>query len=143
MVRNLLRKRVVGEYLFHDIHNQVIDTLLEFLPSSASAEYDEAWLVFSGASHVSDLTREEQDVLFRDSVVKLEKKGSGFVISKDLRKRIINFLGKKEAHPAKPTNYKSFDDVLKITDPYMRDVPTKDGNVSRKIQGYRNLNLMK
>jgi len=136
MVRNLMRERVVGERLFHEIHNQVRDTLLDFIPSNAAKDYDECWIIFSESAEVSDLPKELRDELFKYSAVKLKKKGSAFELPTDLNMRIRNFLGPNEKSPNKPSIYKSFKETEKIIAPYKDDE-------GKRLKGHNNLNLMK
>lgn len=139
MLRNLMRERVVGERLFHEIHNQVNDVLMDFLTSSDAKDYDEGWIVFSSSPDVTDLSKEAQDKLFNDSVFKLKKTGSSFVIDDDLNKKVIEFLGPKEVNPKKPQTYVSFDTVKSKIKPYQKD---EMGNVTTKPKGYKNLSFM-
>lgn len=158
MLRNLMRSRVVGERLFHEIHNQVNDTLLSFIRSDDSKDYDEAWILFSSDSRVSDLSAEEQKNLMNNSVFKLKKSGSGFEIGEDLLKRIVDVLGPNEISPEDPKVYKEFavvKDIVKNLPMVDKEVGTnfskwsksKDTGVELnkkiKVPTYRDLNLRK
>jgi dephospho-CoA kinase len=121
MLRNLMRDRVVGERLFHEIHNQVNTVLMDFLQSSDAKDFDEAWIVFSGSSEVSDLSPEAQKELFNNSVFKLSKKGQAFEIPDDLNKKIVEFLGPQEVNPKDPVTYVGYDAVKDKIAPFQAD----------------------
>jgi hypothetical protein len=135
LMRNLLRDRVVDQRLFHEIHNQVNEVLLDFLQSKDARSYDEAWIVFSGDSKVSDLPPAESRVLFNNSVYKLKKTGDSFEVPEDLAKKIIEFLGPKEVDPRAPKIYKDYEEIKTDISPYVGD----DG----KAKGYKDLSFMK
>lgn len=150
MMRNLLRARVVGEKLFHGIHNEVSKTLLEFLKSDDVSLYDEAWVVFSGIDRVKEISDEAEAELKKNAVVKLERKGKGFELSDELEKKIVEWLGPDEVDVKNPQVYKSFSEVNKELQKHMKTtekkVGTLSGNKIKKVtkpEGYGELSFKK
>jgi hypothetical protein len=148
MMRNLMRDRVVGELLFHSIHNQVNSSVFSFLQSAEAKDYDEAWILFSSTDKVSDLTPQEQKDLFKDSAFKLKKTGSGFEIPSTLTERIMTVLGPQEKTPEKPSTYQDYKTVQGMIDKLPTKKATKSTGVGMgtkefDVKTYRDLNLLK
>ncbi len=140
MMRNLLRSRVVGERLFHEIHHQVNKVLLDFLQSSDAKDYDEAWILFSSIADTTELSKEAKEKLFKNSVFKLTKSGSKFEIPPQLMEDIVTVLGAEEANPNEPSTYKSFTEVESELNANKRIDP-EDGK--KKVMGYGKFNFLK
>ncbi len=132
MVRNLLRDRIVPQQHFHQIHNQVKDTMFNFLKDPwFSKLVDEAWVVFSGPAtaeiekHANVTVRDE---VLKNRAFKLFKKGNSFTTfttlkgkTVDLETKIIDWLGPQESDYEKPVIYKSFDQTEKEISALKRD----------------------
>lgn len=134
LIRNMLRDRVVGERLFHEIHNQVSKVLLDFLQSNDAKDYQEGWIVFSGSKELSDISKAEAKKLFNNSVHKLEKQGSKFLVPDELMEKIVDFLGPEEENPNNTKTYKNYKEIEQEINPY------KDEKTG-KIAGYKDLKL--
>ena len=122
IVRNLMRDRVVPQQLFHQIHNQVNDTMFSFLKDPwFSRSVEETWVVFSGPATVE--FEKHTNVAARDEVLKnrafnLIKRDNAFTTfttirgkKVDLKTKIIDWLGPQEHHYQNPAIYKSFKQV--------------------------------
>lgn len=151
MMRNLTRKRVVKQEIFHEIHNQVKKAVFPFLKSRIGSTVDEAWIIKSGEDRVKEVKREKGK---RDAskVIKLKKVGSKFDIPKDLEDDIMAWLGDDEdMSPNTPNKYEDFDNVKNVLNKYREEKRDKDGNVEvdddgnikYNYKGYRELSFKK
>ena len=136
-VRNQLRSRTVGDVPFHLMHNQIPEVLLNILPDGNECRnIDEAWFLFSGG--VGSVSSEEKANSMWDfkkgsqtelgSAVKLKKTSSGFDISPELEKYVLNFLGPREENPKDPQTYLKGDEIVKKLDSFK---PTADSRVGK------------
>lgn len=125
MFRNMNRDRVVPEDVFHEIHNLLKDSVLNFLDlKDAPYILDEAWVVFSGEA--GKFTGENPVDSARDlqgTVHKIEKKGGRFVIPDKLKRNIVAHLGPNEPNPGRSKRYKDFDEIKQDVENY------KDGEI--------------
>jgi predicted kinase len=141
-IRNQLRSRVVPDTQFHLIHNQVAETLLNFLPDENLAKnFDEAWILFSG--DVGEYTGEKMPTSIQDffkgtkevigSVVKLVRKGAAFELPDDLKDKILQFMGPAETNPRNPEVYMKGSDIKDLINKNDRGVielrPAMQGKV--------------
>ena len=111
MMQNLTRDRVVSQEIFHRIHNDVIKNVFPFIKKDAS-DCDEAWLVFNSLDSAKKLTTKEREYLNKIGIVKLEKKGSGFEIPREIEMMVYNILGPEEVDPSNPKVYRDFKEVF-------------------------------
>ena len=117
MIRNVSRERVVGDDIFHAIHNAVNEAVPEFLKSSAATIIDDAWLVFSSTGHAG-ATPQEMKLLTDKRAIELKKTSHGFIINNKLMHRIAATLGDQEVMDDDVVDknnrrYMSQDDVIK------------------------------
>lgn len=122
MRRNLMRSRVVGEPIFHTIHNQVN----EFIPSylghgDRASELDAAWILFTSSNHVGEMSAAE----LKDRCTELPKTGSGFNFG-PITNKLEEVLGPAEPNPGNPTVYNSF---KTITSEYSKSDLQKPDNL--------------
>jgi hypothetical protein len=136
MYRNLSRERVVGQDLFHNIHNMVKNHMMGLLDNSGmdkngklttNKDIDEFWIVFSGdngAVKAADKPIATTDL--EGTVVKLVRTGSEFKFpikllndvekkyeeqlmdTGDFKKGLEDFLGPDEVDPKSPKVYVDF-----------------------------------
>lgn len=111
MMRNMCRSRVVSQEVFHSTHNGVLKNVLPFLKGSDAGVYDEAWVVFSSADSLKELTPEQQKAFDDYKTFKLTKNGSKFDVPTELEERILTTLGPAETDPANSKVYKSYQDI--------------------------------
>jgi len=132
LIRNLMRDRVVPQQHFHQIHNQVKDTVFSFLKDQwFSRHIDEAWVVFSGpaVAEIEDKANATvRDDVLKNRAFKLLKKGNKFTMMSlykgkptDLTAKIIDWLGPDEPDYENPAIYKDFDQIEKELDSLKRD----------------------
>lgn len=123
MARNLMRDRIVPQQVFHQIHNQVNDTVLPFLQDTYFSRFvDEAWVVFSGAA-VAEIDKHSttvRDVNLKNRVFKLRKVGNRFTTEVrdkgkvvDIAGKIIDWLGPDEVDYEDPKIYKNYKELEK------------------------------
>ena len=111
LMRNMCRSRVVSQEVFHSTHNGVLKNVLPFLKSAGAQFYNEAWVVFSSADSLKELTPEQQKAFDDYKTVKLTKNGSKFEVPVELEERILTTLGPEETDPANSKVYKSYQDI--------------------------------
>lgn len=134
MMRNLMRKRVVGEDMFHMIHNALRANMLQYLVSSSAGKcVDEAWIVFSGEASIVDKEAPKSTKDLKDTVYKLDKKGGKFEVTDDMANYVRKFLGPE----FRVNNYISFDKAKEMLDTYTKEVP----NVSTS-KGFKKMDLV-
>ena len=104
MVRNVLRDRTVGDYIFHSKHNTINKELYNFITTTAGNYFDECWLVFNSNAHAGGDT-EEAKWLSTHRIVKLRKDGSAFRPTNKEFVRIFMTLGEQEPNPSNPERY--------------------------------------
>lgn len=109
IIGNLTRSRIVGQQVFHKTHNDVIESVFNFLDGLAD-DYDEAFIVFNPGKSVSALPEILQDIVKKYDVVQLVDKGTYFEFPDDVRQSIIDFLGKQD-DPEDLKIYKDFKDI--------------------------------
>lgn len=106
--RNLMRPRVVGESIFHTIHNQVNEFIPSYLDHGDRAdEIDAAWILFTSSNHIGEMS----DVERKDRCSELLKSGSSFNLS-PIRNKLEDVLGPEEPNPGNPSTYTSFKTIL-------------------------------
>lgn len=102
LFRNLVRKRVVAQNVFHEIHNKCNVFIPAFLKGDfhdgTISQIDDAWLVFGSSNTL-------QGDNMRGMSVKLIKKGDRFVFPKGVEKMIERTLGPQEMTPSIPSTY--------------------------------------
>lgn len=106
-IRNLQRDRTVPDEVFHATHNNVKTSVFSFLEGSVSKFCDSAWIVFSSGASAEDMTPDEKRALENNRVIKLEKKGSKFVVPDKVYRKIMKVTGRNEIDPKNPQNYVS------------------------------------
>lgn len=106
-IRNLQRDRTVPDEVFHATHNNVKTSVFSFLEGSGSKFCDSAWVVFSSGASAEDMTPDEKRALENNRVIKLEKKGSKFVVPDKVYRKIMKVTGRNEIDPKNPQNYVS------------------------------------
>lgn len=111
MIRNASRARRVGDAIFHDIHNKVNTNNIDFLTTDAANYFDDAWLLFASNDHVGG-TQAERDWRLDNMAFQLPKRGSAFVISDSLMKRLKRTLGPNEPNPQNPEVYVDQGEVI-------------------------------
>lgn len=134
MFRNSTRDRVVPQHVFHDIHNQLKNSVFQFLDLKQAAKYvDEAWVIFSGGAGTKLKPENKVDTVvdLEGTVHKIEKQGNSFVIPDKLKKQILTHLGPNEPNPAEPSRYDDYETMMKKMEPYKG----KDGKYSGYDQG--------
>lgn len=132
LVRNLLRDRVVPQQHFHQIHNQVNDTVLPFLKDPHFARFvDEAWVVFSGPAQAEIEAHKNVTVRspeLKNRAFKLIRRGQAFTSlvkdrgeTVDIAGRILDWLGPEEVDYEDPKVYKTYADIKKGIDSLEKD----------------------
>ena len=111
MTQNLNRDRVVGQGLFHRIHNNILEKIPNFIKDITFAElFDEAWLLFASMDKLRDeMTDRDQQRLHDTRAIKLEKKGGVYTIDQKQMKRVLKVLGGKETNPENPEVYDKYE----------------------------------
>lgn len=133
MIRNVSRSRVVGDDIFHAIHNAVNEAVPKFLQSREATIIDDAWLVFSSTEHAG-ASSEEMDALVKKRAIELDKTPNGFNISTKLMHRILATVGNPEIMTQggvdkERRRYLSQDDVIRSLKDQGYD-PSKSGSYS-------------
>lgn len=121
MFRNVIRKRVVPQEVFHNIHNMLKDSVFKFLDvPNIGKVVDEVWVVFAGGAGTSLKPEIEVDTTLdlENTVMKIKKQGNNFVVPEKLKRKIIAHLGPNEDDPENSSRYDDFDTVKQKIEPY-------------------------
>lgn len=115
-IRNMKRDRTVPDEVFHSTHNNVKTSVFGFLEGQGAKFCDYAWIVFSSGVDAKKLSPEEEKALEQNRVIALEKKGSTFVVSDKVYRKVMVVTGRNEVDPKAPKNYLSQGDFRKDFD---------------------------
>lgn len=96
--QNFSRERKVPQDILHDAHNKIIDFLPDFIQTEAGKYFAHCWLVFNSQAGLDGSKVE-------NPCVELPKQGDGFVMDDEVKERVFNTLGPKEANPKHPETY--------------------------------------
>lgn len=96
--QNFSRERKVPQDILHDAHNKIMDFLPTFITTEAGKYFAHCWVVFNSQPGLDGSK-------VKNPCVELPKQDGRFVISDEVKERLLTTLGPKEVNPTRPQTY--------------------------------------
>lgn len=120
--QNFSRERKVPQEILHTAHNKIMEFLPSFITSEAGKYFEHCWLVFNSQPGLDGSKVE-------NPCVELPKQDGRFVISDEVKERLVTTLGPKEVNPSRPQTYLDAKEIA----PQDKSYSTPKMNKSRTI----------